>query len=55
VSEGSAKVRTGGPIDDADDFELPVWAGEVPLRLVAQAPVPDTVGAPAVLPDYLTG
>jgi nitroimidazol reductase NimA-like FMN-containing flavoprotein (pyridoxamine 5'-phosphate oxidase superfamily) len=41
IDEGSAKVRTGGPVDDADDLVLPVWAGEVPLRLVAGEPVPD--------------
>ena len=36
ITEGSAKVRTGGPLDDEDDLDLPVWAGEVPMRLVAQ-------------------
>jgi hypothetical protein len=41
MSEVSAKVRSGPPIDDAEDMALPCWAGEVPLRLVAQAPVPD--------------
>jgi uncharacterized protein len=41
LSEVSAKVRSGPPIDDAEDMALPCWAGEVPLRLVAQAPVPD--------------
>ena len=55
LAEGSAKVRTGGPIDDAEDIELPVWAGEVPLRLVAQAPVADTQGARVALPAYLGG
>ncbi|HYE64537.1 MAG TPA: pyridoxamine 5'-phosphate oxidase family protein, partial [Pyrinomonadaceae bacterium] len=39
--EVSAKVRTGPPLDDEDDYKLPVWAGEVPLRLVAAAPVND--------------
>ncbi len=33
-----AKVRTGGPIDDAEDLALPVWAGVIPLTLVAGAP-----------------
>lgn len=33
IEEGSAKVRTGGPIDDPDDLDLPVWSGVVPLRL----------------------
>ena len=56
IDEGSAKVRTGGPIDDAEDLELPVWAGELPLRLVAQSPIPDPGAgdAPAV-PAYIIG
>ena len=41
IVEGSAKVRTGGPIDDAEDMDLPVWAGVVPLRLEAGEPVAD--------------
>jgi nitroimidazol reductase NimA-like FMN-containing flavoprotein (pyridoxamine 5'-phosphate oxidase superfamily) len=41
IDEGSAKVRTGGPIDDEDDLALPVWAGVVPLRLVAGEPIQD--------------
>jgi nitroimidazol reductase NimA-like FMN-containing flavoprotein (pyridoxamine 5'-phosphate oxidase superfamily) len=41
IAEGSAKVRTGGPIDDAEDMDLPVWAGVVPLRLTPGAPVQD--------------
>jgi nitroimidazol reductase NimA-like FMN-containing flavoprotein (pyridoxamine 5'-phosphate oxidase superfamily) len=55
ISEGSAKVRMGGPIDDPDDMQLPIWAGEVPLAVVAQSPVPDinmTEGWP--IPPYLT-
>jgi uncharacterized protein len=35
ITEASAKIRTGGPIDDEEDYELPVWAGVVPLRLAA--------------------
>ncbi len=41
IGEGSAKVRSGGPVDDADDLGLPVWAGEIPIRLVAGEPVAD--------------
>jgi nitroimidazol reductase NimA-like FMN-containing flavoprotein (pyridoxamine 5'-phosphate oxidase superfamily) len=44
LEEVSAKVRRGGPIDDADDMALPVWAGVVPLALRAGAPVVDGVG-----------
>jgi nitroimidazol reductase NimA-like FMN-containing flavoprotein (pyridoxamine 5'-phosphate oxidase superfamily) len=41
IEEGSAKVRTGPPIDDEPDYELDVWAGVVPLTLVRGEPVPD--------------
>jgi uncharacterized protein len=41
LEEVSAKVRTGPPIDDEEDYESPVWAGVIPLRLVAGQPVPD--------------
>jgi len=39
--EVSAKVRTGPPIDDEEDYDLPTWAGVIPLRLVAEVPVRD--------------
>ena len=53
IEEGSAKVRTGGPIDDDEDLDLPHWAGVLPLATVAAAPVPEDgwVGRP--LPSYL--
>jgi nitroimidazol reductase NimA-like FMN-containing flavoprotein (pyridoxamine 5'-phosphate oxidase superfamily) len=38
LSEASAKVRSGGPNDDEADLALPVWAGVIPLQLVALAP-----------------
>ena len=41
LEEVSAKVRTGGPIDDEEDYTLPVWAGVVPVRLEAGDPIPD--------------
>ena len=41
IVEASAKVRTGPPVDDEADYSLPVWAGEIPLRLVAGVPVDD--------------
>lgn len=36
IAEASAKVRTGGPVDDDEDLALPIWAGVIPLRLEAQ-------------------
>ena len=41
LTEVSAKLRSGPPLDQAADLALPCWAGEIPLRLVAQAPVPE--------------
>jgi len=41
LREASAKIRVGPPQDDAADYGLPVWAGEIPLRLVAGAPRSD--------------
>ncbi len=39
--EASAKVRTGPPLDDEEDYALPVWAGVLPLRLETGAPIND--------------
>lgn len=53
ITEASAKVRVGPPEDDAPDYALPVWAGVIPLRIVAGAPVRDErcdLGIP--LPAY---
>lgn len=57
IEEASAKVRTGPPIDDEDDYALPHWAGVLPLRLEAQPPVADPrlppgIPVPAPLMDY---
>jgi len=41
LTEVSAKVRTGGVEDDAMDYSLSVWAGIIPLRLVADAAIRD--------------
>ena len=41
IDEGSAKVRSGPPVDDDDDYSLPIWAGVLPLSQVLQEPVPD--------------
>jgi nitroimidazol reductase NimA-like FMN-containing flavoprotein (pyridoxamine 5'-phosphate oxidase superfamily) len=41
IAEGSAKIRTGPPVDDEEDYALDAWAGVVPLRMAAGAPEPD--------------
>jgi len=54
LEEVSAKVRTGGPVDDEPDYSLPVWAGVLPLETVAKTPLPDANRqADVPLPDYL--
>ena len=57
IEEAVAKERSGPPGDDEEDYALDVWAGEVPLRITAGAPVPDPllkpgIGEPAYLRDY---
>lgn len=41
IDEASAKVRTGGPVDDEADYALPVWAGVIPVRSVCGVPERD--------------
>ncbi|WP_292991547.1 pyridoxamine 5'-phosphate oxidase family protein [Mycobacterium sp.] len=52
--EVSAKVRTGGPVDDEEDLTLPHWAGVLPLTLQPGSPIPADDLDPAIsLPSYL--
>jgi len=51
IAEGSAKVRTGGPIDDDEDRDLEVWAGVIPLHLTAGAPAQDPAQTLIGLPE----
>jgi nitroimidazol reductase NimA-like FMN-containing flavoprotein (pyridoxamine 5'-phosphate oxidase superfamily) len=55
IDEASAKVRSGPPVDDEADYELPVWAGVVPLGLMAERPIADPRNLPGVsTPPYAT-
>jgi nitroimidazol reductase NimA-like FMN-containing flavoprotein (pyridoxamine 5'-phosphate oxidase superfamily) len=54
--EVSAKVRSGPPLDDEEDYSLPVWAGVVPLTLISGDPVPDPRLDPEIeAPPYAFG
>ncbi|MBI4570976.1 MAG: pyridoxamine 5'-phosphate oxidase family protein [Chloroflexi bacterium] len=54
LTEASAKVRRGPPLDDEEDLAVPAWAGQLPFALVPQPPVPDErLAAGTVLPDYV--
>jgi uncharacterized protein len=56
LEEVSAKVRTGDPKDEEEDYALPVWAGILPLALTPGKPVPDSRLDPIVpVPPYVTG
>jgi uncharacterized protein len=53
IEEASAKVRTGPPVDDEEDYSLPVWAGVLPAHLEFGSAIPDQRSA-AAIPDYVT-
>jgi uncharacterized protein len=56
IDEASAKVRTGPPVDDEEDYGMDVWAGVLPLSMQPGTPVPDprllSPAQPA--PEYVT-
>ena len=54
LKEMSAKVRTGPPLDDEEDYSLPVWAGVLPLELRSEQPMADSrLSASIEVPDYV--
>lgn len=55
IETASAKVRTGGPVDDAEDSDLSVWAGVVPIIHRAEIPLTgehDSAKIPAYVRDW---
>ena len=53
IEEASAKIRTGGPADDEEDYALDMWAGVIPLRLMPQSPISDDrLRNGIAVPDY---
>lgn len=60
LAESSAKVRSGPPLDDEEDYSLDVWAGVIPLAVRASKPIPDTrlpehIQPSANVEDWVTG
>jgi uncharacterized protein len=54
IEEASAKVRMGPPLDDEEDYAVPVWAGVLPLHEVPSAPIRDELQSEDVpLPAYV--
>jgi hypothetical protein len=53
IDEFSAKVRTGPPIDDEEDYSFPTWAGVLPLETVVGKPIDDArLLAGTEVPEY---
>lgn len=54
LTEASAKIRTGPPKDDEEDYALPVWSGELPLHVLTGMPLADALTpAGQRVPDYI--
>jgi uncharacterized protein len=54
INEASAKIRTGDPIDDENDYNSDVWSGVIPLQIVAGNPINDKLLKKNIdLPDYI--
>lgn len=54
INEASAKIRTGDPVDDDEDYTMNVWAGTLPLTLTPGEPIPDTKLTKSIdVPDYV--
>ena len=54
IREASSKIRSGDPIDDTKDYDLPIWAGILPVETGFGQPLADTkLNADIELPDYL--
>ena len=55
ITEASAKIRTGDPVDDDEDYALDVWAGVLPLRIEAGTPIDDTkLNSGIEVPEYVS-
>jgi uncharacterized protein len=56
ITEFSAKVRQGPPIDDEEDYSFRTWAGVIPLDVIAGTPMPDDRCDPTLpVPGYARG
>lgn len=60
LEEASAKIRTGPPVDDEEDYSLPMWAGVLPLQLTTGEPIndprlPEGIDVPDYVKNYKRG
>jgi nitroimidazol reductase NimA-like FMN-containing flavoprotein (pyridoxamine 5'-phosphate oxidase superfamily) len=54
LDESSAKIRTGMPVDEPEDEQLPIWSGIIPLQTLKLAPIADGLSVDIPLPSHLT-
>ena len=60
IQEASAKLSVGQPVDDKKDYDLPIWAGVIPLEMKSGDPIPDpklkfTIDTPDYVANYMRG
>jgi nitroimidazol reductase NimA-like FMN-containing flavoprotein (pyridoxamine 5'-phosphate oxidase superfamily) len=54
IDEASAKIRTGPPLDDEEDYAMNVWAGVLPMQLTTADPIADPrLLSNIEVPDYV--
>lgn len=54
IEDASAKIRTGPPVDDEEDYLLPVWSGVLPIKQAVDAPIADPLlNSQTDLPAYI--
>jgi hypothetical protein len=55
LAEASAKIRSGPPVDDEEDYAMPIWAGVIPLAVTPSEPIDDgRMVAGVIVPEYAT-
>lgn len=55
IDEASVKVRTGMPVDDDDDYKLPIWAGVIPITQKVEEPISDEKNLDGIgTPDHVS-
>ena len=53
LDEASVKIRQGGPVDEPEDYELPIWAGVIPVTVAYGEPITDPLTTtPAEIPNH---
>ncbi|MDN3582296.1 pyridoxamine 5'-phosphate oxidase family protein [Mucilaginibacter flavus] len=53
IEEASAKIRSGMPVDDDEDLELPIWSGLIPLQTRRMSPLADSLSQTIPVPAHL--